>query len=139
MIQRGSTETINAAIWYSDLRGFTYLTDRLPSDVLISLLNDHFERVVGPIEANGGEVLKFMGDALLAIFPIDALGSEAQAATAALHALYGALMATADRNLERRQDGQPEMDFGSRCMWVISATAISALPIDWTSPLLGQP
>ncbi len=111
MIQRGSTETINAAIWYSDLRGFTYLTDRLPSDVLISLLNDHFERIVGPIEANGGEVLKFMGDALLAIFPIDALGSEAQAATAALHALDGALMATADRNLERRQDGQPEMDF----------------------------
>ena len=111
MIQRGSTESINAAIWYSDLRGFTYLTDRLPSDVLISLLNDHFERIVGPIEANGGEVLKFMGDALLAIFPIEALGGEPQAAAAALHALDGALMETADRNLERRQDGQPEMDF----------------------------
>ena len=68
MIQRGSTESINAAIWYSDLRGFTYLTDRLPSNVLISLLNDHFERIVGPIEANGGEVLKFMGDALLQSF-----------------------------------------------------------------------
>ena len=111
MIRRGSTETINAAIWYSDLRGFTYLTDRLPSDVLISLLNDHFERIVGPIEANGGEVLKFMGDALLAIFPIDALGGKAQAVTAALHALDGALVATANRNLERRQDGQPEIDF----------------------------
>ena len=111
MIQRGSTESINAAIWYSDLRGFTYLTDRLPPDVLISLLNDHFERIVGPVEANGGEVLKFMGDALLAIFPIDALGGETQAAAAALHALDGALMETLDRNLERRQDGQPEMDF----------------------------
>ena len=111
MIQRGSTETINATIWYSDLRGFTYLTDRLPSNVLISLLNDHFERIVGPIETNGGEVLKFMGDALLAIFPIDALGGEAQAATAALHALDGSLVATADSNLERRQDGQPEVDF----------------------------
>ena len=111
MIQRGSTESINAAIWYSDLRGFTYLTDRLPPNVLISLLNDHFERVVGAIEANGGEVLKFMGDAVLAIFPIDALGGEAEAAGAALHALDGALMETIDRNLERRQDGQPEMDF----------------------------
>ena len=110
-IRRGTTETINAAIWYSDLRGFTYLTDRLPSDLLISLLNDHFQRVVEPIERNGGEVLKFMGDAVLAIFPVKALGGEAGAAAAALHALDAALMATADRNSERREDGQPEIDF----------------------------
>ena len=51
MIQRGSAELINAAIWYSDLRGFTYLTDRMPPNVLISLLKDHFERIVEPIEA----------------------------------------------------------------------------------------
>ena len=110
-IRRGTTETIDAAIWYSDLRGFTYLADRLPSDLLIGLLNDHFQRVVEPIETNGGEVLKFMGDAVLAIFPVTALGGEAGAAAAALHALDAALMATADRNLERRQDGQPEIDF----------------------------
>ncbi len=69
-IVRGSGETIRAVIWNSDLRGFARLSDRLPAPRVIELLNLYFERVVAPIHAAGGEVLKFMGDGLLAIFPL---------------------------------------------------------------------
>ena len=68
-IRRGDTESIHAAIWLSDLRGFTSLADRLPPRELTALLNRYFDCQVPAIEARGGEVLKFMGDGLLAIFP----------------------------------------------------------------------
>jgi adenylate cyclase len=68
-IRRGDGQTLPAAVWFSDLRDFTGLSDRLPRDRLLDLLNDGFEAQVGAIEAHGGEVLKFMGDGLLAIFP----------------------------------------------------------------------
>ena len=70
-IRRGDTESIRAAIWLSDLRGFTPLADRLAPQTLISLLNRYFDCQVPPILDQGGEVLKFMGDGLLAIFPLD--------------------------------------------------------------------
>jgi adenylate cyclase len=70
-IRRGHTESILAAIWLSDMRGFTALADRVSPDALISLLNGYFDCQVPPILDHGGEVLKFMGDGLLAIFPLD--------------------------------------------------------------------
>jgi adenylate cyclase len=75
-IRRGHTETIHAVIWLSDMRGFTAAADRLPPQVLVDLLNRYFDCQVPAIVAHGGEVLKFMGDGLLAIFPIaeDAAG-----------------------------------------------------------------
>jgi len=69
-IKRGELETIHAALWYSDLRGFTAMSDTLPFDELIELLNAYFEAVAEPVMARGGEVLKFIGDAMLAIFPL---------------------------------------------------------------------
>jgi len=69
-IRRGHTEEIHAAIWLSDMRGFTKLADRLPPQALVDLLNRYFDCQVPPILEHGGEVLKFMGDGLLAIFPI---------------------------------------------------------------------
>ena len=69
-IRRGDTEAIHAAIWLSDMRGFTALADRLPANVLVDLLNRYFDCQVPTIAAHGGEVLKFMGDGLLAIFPV---------------------------------------------------------------------
>src|SRR6202162_5339700 len=69
-IRRGDTEAIHAAIWLSDMRGFTKLADRLPPQALVDLLNRYFDCHVPPILEHGGEVLKFMGDGLLAIFPI---------------------------------------------------------------------
>jgi adenylate cyclase len=70
-IRRGHTETMQAAIWLSDLRGFTALSDRLPAETVIEILNQYFDCQVSAIATHGGEVLKFMGDGLLAVFPFD--------------------------------------------------------------------
>jgi adenylate cyclase len=70
-IRRGHTETMDAAIWLSDLRGFTALSDRLSSETVVDILNQYFDCQVSAIRNHGGEVLKFMGDGLLAVFPID--------------------------------------------------------------------
>jgi adenylate cyclase len=70
-IRRGHTDTMDAAIWLSDLRGFTALSDRLPAETVVEILNRYFDCQVHAIRAHGGEVLKFMGDGLLAVFPID--------------------------------------------------------------------
>jgi adenylate cyclase len=69
-IMRGRGETIRAIIWLSDLRGFTRLSDQLPGDQVIGILNAYFERVVRELHARDGEVLKFLGDGLLAIFAV---------------------------------------------------------------------
>lgn len=69
-IRRGHTENMHAAIWLSDLRGFTALSDRLPPELVVDILNRYFDCQVASIRAHGGEVLKFMGDGLLAVFPI---------------------------------------------------------------------
>jgi adenylate cyclase len=70
-IRRGHTETMHAAIWLSDLRGFTALSDRLPAETVVDILNHYFDCQVAAIREHGGEVLKYMGDGLLAVFPID--------------------------------------------------------------------
>jgi adenylate cyclase len=102
-IRRGHTETMEAAIWLSDLRGFTALSDRLPPEHVVEILNLYFDCQVAAILKHGGEVLKFMGDGLLAVFPIterdgDApavcsrvldAASEARAAVAAMDYLSG--------------------------------------------------
>ena len=61
---------MHAAIWLSDLRGFTALSDRLPAETVVDILNHYFDCQVPAIRTHGGEVLKFMGDGLLAVFPI---------------------------------------------------------------------
>jgi adenylate cyclase len=83
-IRRGHTESIAAAIWLSDLRGFTELADRTPGPALLELLNRYFDCQVPAIQAQGGEVLKYMGDGLLAIFPV--AGDAAAVCRAALAA-----------------------------------------------------
>ncbi|HEX3117345.1 MAG TPA: adenylate/guanylate cyclase domain-containing protein [Bradyrhizobium sp.] len=70
-IRRGHAETMQAAIWLSDLRGFTALSDRLPAETVVDILNGYFDCQVSSIRTHGGEVLKFMGDGLLAVFPVD--------------------------------------------------------------------
>ncbi len=87
-IRRGDSEAIDAAIWMSDMRGFTALSDALPSPILLALLNRWFDCQVPAIVERGGEVLKFIGDGLLAIFP--ALGDAAAACDAALAAARAA-------------------------------------------------
>lgn len=70
-VHRAQGETINAAIWYADLRGFTAMTDTLPPDQVIATLDDYFDCMVSAVHSHGGEVLKFIGDGVLAIFPLD--------------------------------------------------------------------
>jgi len=77
-IRRGHTESMHAAIWLSDLRGFTALSDRLPAETVVDILNRYFDCQVAAIRAHGGEVLKYMGDGLLAVFPIDEYVGDAQ-------------------------------------------------------------
>lgn len=71
LIKRGDGEDIPAVIWYSDLRGSTGLADTLPRADYLDLLNRYFEAVAGAVLDHGGEVLKFIGDAVLAIFPME--------------------------------------------------------------------
>ena len=87
-IRRGHVEAIRAAIWLSDMRGFTTLSEQLPPQALIDRLNRYFECQVPAILEHGGEVLKFMGDGLLAIFPI---AGDDDAGAVCRRALSGAL------------------------------------------------
>ncbi|SCB28645.1 adenylate/guanylate cyclase domain-containing protein [Rhizobium hainanense] len=83
-IRRGEIESMEAALLLCDLRGFTELSNRLPGETVLGLLNAYFDKVVPAITHEGGEVLKFMGDAVLAFFPgIDATGACNAALTAA--------------------------------------------------------
>ncbi|MGF1625763.1 MAG: adenylate/guanylate cyclase domain-containing protein, partial [Alphaproteobacteria bacterium] len=92
-IKRGSGQAIRAVIWISDLRGFTDLTDRLPAADVLALLNAYFERMAGSVIAHGGEVLKFIGDGLLAVFPFASKAEGQAAAEAALAAAEQAIAA----------------------------------------------
>lgn len=85
-IRRGHSEFLNAAIWLSDMRGFTALSDRLSPQIMIELLNRYFDCQVPIILSNGGEVLNFMGDGLLAMFPIERPDESAEVCDQALAA-----------------------------------------------------
>jgi adenylate cyclase len=88
-IERGQVESLNAALMLCDLRGFTQMSNRLSSQRVIELLDAYFDCVVPAIAAAGGEVLKYIGDAVLAFFPHD------DAAAACMAALEGAIGALA--------------------------------------------
>ena len=74
-VRRGHGERIHAVIWFCDLRDFTVLSQALPSDRMLQLLDAYFEAVAGPVVDHGGEILKFIGDAMLAVFPAAAHGA----------------------------------------------------------------
>ena len=110
-IKRGDVETIDAVLWYCDLRGFTGLADSRPHDQIVALLNAYFERMAEPVQRHGGEVLKFMGDAMLAIFP-PAEDQGRPACNAALSAAEAALAAMRSFNETWTADGNPPLRFG---------------------------
>ncbi|HXX49998.1 MAG TPA: adenylate/guanylate cyclase domain-containing protein [Xanthobacteraceae bacterium] len=109
-IRRGDTETIHAAIWLSDMRGFTRLADTLPPQALVDLLNRYFDCQVPAILDHGGEVLKFMGDGLLAIFPIKAAAESAAVCAHALKAGHTARREIA--KLQTTEGNTNRMRFG---------------------------
>jgi adenylate cyclase len=85
-IRRGAGEEITAVLWSSDLRGFTERSDRLAGSQVIAMLNALFDAQAQAIATHGGEILKFIGDGLLAIFPIEHADKAANAARCALDA-----------------------------------------------------
>lgn len=109
--KRGTGQLLRAAIWMCDLRGFTSLTDRTPVGEVVAALDQYFERIAGPIEAQGGEILKFIGDAVLAIFPIDEAGPR-EPCRRALLAAQLALTSMASWAKERAAAGVPPLGLG---------------------------
>jgi len=109
-IDRGQAETIGAAICVADLRGFTRLADAGPQDRVISILDDWFECLAAAADSEGGEILKFMGDGLLAIFPVD--GDPADACARAFRAANKALAALTKLNDRRVLDGEAPLACG---------------------------
>ena len=105
-IRRGDTESIHAAILTADLRGFTAMADTMPGPDLIALLNEFVGLLVAPIREHGGEVLKFMGDGLLAIFPTAENRSEYDVCYAAVEAARGARLGLAAFNRGREERGE---------------------------------
>lgn len=104
-IRRGDTTSINAAIWLSDMRGFTRLADLVPPRTLVDELNRYFDCQVPAILKHGGEVLKYMGDGLLAIFAVAPDGADEQkvcaATLAAAREARAAVAATAAASQDR--------------------------------------
>ena len=111
-IQRGDGETLHAVIWYSDLRGSTPLAERLSGPDFLALLNGYFECTAGAVLDHGGEVLRYIGDAVLAIFQVDGPGGDARAARMALAAAQDAENRLARLNRSREGGGEDPIDFG---------------------------
>lgn len=105
---RGSGATVGAAIILCDLRNFTALSHSRPRDLVIELLNGYFDALAEPIEKYGGEILKFMGDGLLAIFPL----SDAQACSNLLSAICEARSAISRLNDSVRSSGFDPLEYG---------------------------
>ena len=112
MIARGAVVSDAAAVWFSDLRGFTMIGEGLDPAALVASLNEYFEAVVPPIYAGGGEVLKFIGDAVLAVFPHRSFASTTAACDAALEAAVVATGMLERINARRRDSGQPQLRHG---------------------------
>ncbi|TCT09362.1 adenylate cyclase [Tepidamorphus gemmatus] len=91
-IRRGDGEQIEAVIWFSDLRGFTDLSGEFTPRELVDVLDFYFETMTDAVEERGGEVLKFIGDAVLAIFPYANEQEARQAAANALDAAQAAVL-----------------------------------------------
>jgi adenylate cyclase len=104
-IKRGDGEEIRAVIWFCDLRDSTPLADSMSRADFLRLLNEFFECILGPVLENQGEVLRFIGDAALAIFPVPRgeLHDRAEASRRAVHAAQAAIERMAALNAKREQ------------------------------------
>jgi len=106
--RRGSGTTVRAAIMICDLRDFTSISDNWPRDDVIDFLNAYFDAMSEPIARHGGEILKFMGDGLLAIFPL----SQPAACANLLHAVTEARQAMIALNERNGEAGRVALNYG---------------------------
>ncbi|MCX4027270.1 adenylate/guanylate cyclase domain-containing protein [Endozoicomonas sp. SM1973] len=114
MVQRGEGEAIDAIIWFSDLRNSTRLSEKLPPDEYLALLNQYFDCLAGAVLNQGGEVLRFIGDAVLAIFPVDKqnFANWEAACKRTLLAVKDAELRIAVLNEIRAKDSLPPISYG---------------------------
>ncbi|PZM15525.1 adenylate/guanylate cyclase domain-containing protein [Rhizobium tubonense] len=110
-LRRGTGETIRAALLCADLRDFTALSEATEPAAMIATLDAWFDRVAGAVHAFGGEVLKFIGDGVLAIFPVT--GATGEACEAALRAVVAARAGMAHLDTVRQGQGLPPLPFGA--------------------------
>ncbi|TCL68088.1 adenylate/guanylate cyclase domain-containing protein [Rhizobium sp. BK251] len=110
-LSRGTGETIRAALLCADLRDFTALSEVTEPAAMIAALDAWFERVAGAVHAFGGEVLKFIGDGVLAVFPVTS--APAEACEAALRAVVAARAGMDHLDAVRREQGLPPLPFGA--------------------------
>jgi len=110
-IKRGDGERISAVVWFSDLRASTRLSDEMAPDDYLNLLNCYFECTAAPVIANGGEILNFIGDGVLAIFPIETDDGPAPAARRAIAAVTESLRLRAEAIAGGTPCGAP-LEFG---------------------------
>lgn len=111
-IKRGDGELIDAALWFSDLRDFTHLTETLDGEDLLAMLNAYFETVFDAVQRHDGEVLRFIGDAMLIVFPTNRCGGVARACENALAAAKDAFNGLHALNETRRTASKPDIRFG---------------------------
>ncbi|MDX1376502.1 MAG: adenylate/guanylate cyclase domain-containing protein [Burkholderiales bacterium] len=112
LVKRGDGETIHAALWFSDLREFTALTETLPARKVLAMLNAYFEHVDAAVRPRGGEILRFIGDAMLIVFPAQTTREVDAACRAAVDAALDAFSNLAALNHRRRRAGEPQIEFG---------------------------
>lgn len=105
-VQRGEVQSVEAVLFFTDLQGFTALADITSGKELIALLDDYFGCMVQPVVQRDGEVLKFMGDGMLAAFAV-VLNDRAEVCAAALEAAEEVLTLVDALNAERRKAGKP--------------------------------
>jgi adenylate cyclase len=110
-IKRGDGEEIDAVIWFSDLRNSTPLSRTLGERRFLEMLNDYFEATAGAVPVHGGEVLRFIGDASLAVFPIAAADAR-DACERAVRAARMARTRAAAANAGRQAAGLPQFSYG---------------------------
>ncbi len=105
-VERGSVESISAVLWYADIRAFTAIADTTPGPTVIELLDEVFETLTASLRPRGGQVLKFLGDGMLAIFPFTDATRE-QICRQALDAAAEAMRAVDQLNIARQSAGKP--------------------------------
>ena len=105
-VERGSVESIRAVLWYADIRGFTAIADQWPGLAVVELLDEVFEALAAPLRRRGGQVLKFLGDGLLATFPFEE-ATRAKTCRGALDAAAEAMAALDQLNSKRASAGKP--------------------------------
>ena len=111
-VQRGDGDVIDAVILFCDLRGSSRLAEHYALDGFLDVLNDYFDVTAGAVIAGGGEVLRYIGDASLAIFPIERYAGEREACRAALDVAFDAVARGKRLNAARTEHDQPPIEFG---------------------------